>query len=525
MGAPLGDILVTDLDANPGADIKASTDTDTDTGTDTDTDTDTVCDASEPSRDASSDLNANADTTKDTQPADLTADTTKDTQPADLTVDITARDAPEVSLTLEWSKSFGSSGADIAWAVVVDSMDNSTITGNLDGLASFGGSDLDPIAPMALFLASYSAHGVHRWSKCFGQQGSNGGRALTVDAGNNVFVCGDFEGSASFGGSTLTSVDQDDLVVASFTDGGVHRWSQGYGDTGDDGCLDLTRDRVTGHLFVAGRFTGTSSFGGPPLQSKGGWDALTLSLTSTGQHRWSQRFGGLGDDASNGLTVGPLGFVTVASGFNGTDSLDGNTITSSSDDALLPRSALEDGAYGGHKQLGGLGSDVSRAIAADAAGNIYIVGDFSLSVSFGNTATHTSSGQEDIFIASYTPAGVHRWSKSMGSTNTDRGVALAMDAGGDIYVTGAFQGAVSCGGASLTSAGKIDIILTRINSNGANVWCRQLGGAGDDIPYDVTVSAGGAVYLTGSFTGTTDFGEGPLTSVGREDVFLLKFTQ
>ncbi|KYF77084.1 hypothetical protein BE17_33175 [Sorangium cellulosum] len=54
------------------------------------------------------------------------------------------------------------------------------------------------------------------------------------------------------------------------------------------------------------------------------------------------------------------------------------------------------------------------------------------------------------------------------------------------------------------------------------LWSTGLGGAGDLVAYDVATDAAGNLYVTGWFTGTFDFGAGPLVSAGYGDVFVLK---
>ncbi|WP_437815088.1 hypothetical protein [Sorangium sp. So ce1078] len=53
-------------------------------------------------------------------------------------------------------------------------------------------------------------------------------------------------------------------------------------------------------------------------------------------------------------------------------------------------------------------------------------------------------------------------------------------------------------------------------------WARGFGGPGPDTGLSIASDAYGNYYVSGSFTGTVDFGTGPLTSAGRSDIFLLK---
>ena len=108
-----------------------------------------------------------------------------------------------------------------------------------------------------------------------------------------------------------------------------------------------------------------------------------------------------------------------------------------------------------------------------------------------------------------------------------------MDAGGNSYITGYFDGSVTfgAGGTSattLTSDGDSDIFLARYDSTGAFAWARRAGGTSTDDGYAVDVDASGNSYITGYFSGSATFGAGgttatTLTSDGDDDIFLARY--
>ena len=56
----------------------------------------------------------------------------------------------------------------------------------------------------------------------------------------------------------------------------------------------------------------------------------------------------------------------------------------------------------------------------------------------------------------------------------------------------------------------------------ALIFTKKLGGASEETALDVVADGAGNLYVTGWFTGTVDFGAGPLVSAGDKDVFLIK---
>ena len=68
-----------------------------------------------------------------------------------------------------------------------------------------------------------------------------------------------------------------------------------------------------------------------------------------------------------------------------------------------------------------------------------------------------SQGAADIFVASFTAAGVHRWSGSLGGDAGDRGTAIAVrDA--TVVVAGGLADVVDLGGSVLTGVARAGFV-------------------------------------------------------------------
>ncbi len=93
-----------------------------------------------------------------------------------------------------------------------------------------------------------------------------------------------------------------------------------------------------------------------------------------------------------------------------------------------------------------------------------------------------------------------------------------------MFVAGYFSGTVDFGRGPLTSAGISDVFVLKYDSAGVLQWSQRFGGTGADNARGLSVDSNGDVLVTGFFSATVDFGGGPLTSAGGKDVYLLKLS-
>lgn len=162
------------------------------------------------------------------------------------------------------------------------------------------------------------------------------------------------------------------------------------------------------------------------------------------------------------------------------------------------------------RSQGSIDSDSGTAVAVDAAGNVFVGGTFRGTMDLG-TASVTSAGGADWFLAKYSPSGALLWVRNMGGTSEDSLESIAVDPAGDVVATGRFAATASLGGASLVANGSLDIGIAKYNgATGAHLWSKRFGGAYDDTGAAVAVDSTGNVYLTGYFRGVVDFGGGTM---------------
>ncbi len=201
---------------------------------------------------------------------------------------------------------------------------------------------------------------------------------------------------------------------------------------------------------------------------------------------------------------------TVAGTFISRDRLAGIWMATPAKDCWISSSpnCASSGNRIGSQQFGTPGDDIAYAIAIDTSGNIYITGS-----TRGSLPGWTSSGDKDIFLAKFDSSGNTIFVKQFGTNQEDVAYGIAIDTSGNIYITGS-----SGGNLGTTSAGGLDIFLTKFDSSGNRIFTQQFGTNQDDIGYGVVVDNSGNIYITGSTKGILGS-----SSFGLLDVFLAKF--
>ncbi|MGI4734686.1 MAG: T9SS type A sorting domain-containing protein [Janthinobacterium lividum] len=168
----------------------------------------------------------------------------------------------------------------------------------------------------------------------------------------------------------------------------------------------------------------------------------------------------------------------------------------------------------------GTGSAYANAVATDAAGNVYVAGQFSGTLSLGTFSLTSPTSANNGFIAKWNPTTQQfSWARQMGGSVTSAAVA-----GTSIYATGYFSNTASFGTTTLTTAGDYDVFVVKLLDAGTSntlSWVRQAGGAGDDQSEAIAASSS-AVYVAGRFAQAATFGTTVLTAGTASNGFITK---
>ncbi len=279
----------------------------------------------------------------------------------------------------------------------------------------------------------YNSAGTQEWVV------NKSGNALAVDGGGNVYVTG----------SSWNSTNQDYTTVK-YNSAGTREWVAIY--NGPENNHDVASTLVVdgaGNIYVTGRsWNGKNS------------DYATIKYNSAGKKQWVVTYNRSDSDYPIALAVDGAGNVYVT----------GNSGT------------IKYNSAGTQEWVA---NKSGNALAVDGAGNVYVTGDNWGYGSFDYATVKYNSGGTQQWVATYNGPG----------NGHDNAVALGVDTAGNIYVTGH---------SGKGDMGSSDYATVKYNSAGTQEWVKTYNGPGtwDDYAVALAVDAAGNVYVTGSSAGS-----------------------
>ena len=371
-------------------------------------------------------------------------------------------------------------------------------------------------ATICVALLTTSAQAQFQWARRVASTTTwaNGPVAgMSLDTNGNCYVTGQFDGTNDFGGDTLTNltVGGSDIFVAKYNSSGVLQWARRAG--GSPANLNFGRGAgvdTNGNVYVTGGVLGPAQFGSSNLPASSSEVFFLAKYNNAGTVQWVQT--GVGGQSVYGTALavdGAGNSYALAFAHNG------DTITFGSTNVATPNefggnydtsSILVKYDYTGTAQwatvMGGYGETLAGDVAADAAGNVYVSGNFkfngNITIGTSNLVLSTGSSQNS-FVAKFDNSGALTWVQQLkGNSVSSSGVAI--DQAEDVYVTGSFKTNVNFGSISFTNAGWSDAFIAKYSISGAIQWAGQTGGTNFDGYLDVALDGQGSAYAAGALS-------------------------
>lgn len=308
--------------------------------------------------------------------------------------------------------------------------------GNVYLLSYFSGTiDADPSAAVLtiasqgqldMLVQRFTSDGELAWAQRTGANGADLGLSLALDADENLWITGSFEGTVDFdpsnGSFPLTSAGAWDIFVTKRSADGALLWAGRMGglenfDTGYDIAVDAEGNAIVmGSFFGSGDFNPGAGVHTLEASSLGSDEVFVQKLSPAGEFLWAVALGGEGADLGYGVGVAGDGRVLATGFFSGTADFDPDPtaefpLTTSSGSNFFDSFLCElapDGGFLNAWRFGGAGSIATQPIAIGPDDAVVIAGHFENTVDLDPGTTElsaTSNGFRDAFVMRFGAVG------------------------------------------------------------------------------------------------------------------------
>lgn len=322
------------------------------------------------------------------------------------------------------------------------------VTGQVNGPRAIVGDFIVP----GSFVARYDASGACLWAN------GPGGAAIAVNGSNEVYVVGTFFNTMQFGASTLSALGAD-VFVAKYDANGQPLWARQMGGALNDHAISAAVDGL-GRVHVGGFFQGTATFGSTTLVATQDTTGFHATYDADGNFQWAVTAGGFnsndGTDFRNSLACDASGNTIMAGNFDDTGTFGATTITATAFDKMyLARFDASGNCTWAHAMGATYGNEPAE-VALAPSGNIYLYAGFwGADATFGGTVLENADeSHEDICLAYFNADGDPQWARNVGSSFfNDFPASLDVDDAGNAWVAGTIAYTADFGAITLNEAG------------------------------------------------------------------------
>ncbi len=427
------------------------------------------------------------------------------------------------SFAQQWAVSAGGTNTEFAYSICADQSGNSYVTGYFVNSISFGSTTLNAYAAgnYCIYIAKYNSAGTFQWAV---RCGNNNGTSTSMARGIRCDASGNVYVTGTWGFNAIFGTDS---VYSNY---GSNVFVSKLNSSGVwqwtlTGIGQVARGIAldgSGNCYVTGSYDNFATFGSTTLNTAGSTDIYIAKCNSSGW-LWAQSAGGSGGDVGTSIAVDASSNVYISGSFSSTANFGSASVSSNGGNDIYVAKYNSSGTFQWVQSAGGAGSDISQSIAVDGSGNLYISGQFANTVNFGSNSISSYSGL-DAFVVKYNSSGTAQWAIAADNSSggTASGFGVACDGSGVVYVCGGYTSAISFGSNTLTSSGATDVFEIRLTTSGTVLGAVSFGGSGSDNAYAIDIDPSSNQFIGGYFNNTAYFGSTQLTSAGGNDVFVTK---
>ena len=423
------------------------------------------------------------------------------------------------------------------------------------------------------------------WANAVGSYQDESGASIAVDPSGDLFVTGHFEGSVSFGSTTLSAPSYSEMYVAKLQPDGTWEWAvrgSSWHTRAEAHGYDIATDSQ-GNAFVTGEVASHQTNGGlydsrafvAKIDGNGTWQWTLIENSSSSACQCSPASYG------RGIAVDANDDVFVVGYYEGSLALDGHglnlTTGGDSDGFLIKLDGNGNSLWVKKVESHGSANSGStkcmiQDVAVDSQLNAYVIGykTYGEYCKFGSNtvSSHGNSPSQDLLVGKLNSS-TNTWEwANRGGTQGVYGRAIAVGPNGSVYVTGdgllgkldstgswnwgnTGMGVIGCCGdgygigvdsnGNLYTTGESggDIFVRKTDNAGNHIRTENAGSSREDNTLDrggIALDSNGAAFVTGTFGGQCCISWGTVATFGtinltaavsgshHQDIFVAKFS-
>ena len=347
--------------------------------------------------------------------------------------------------------------------------------------------------------------------------GTATGLETLISTDKTVYVAGLYTDIVTIGNVTLPAAVASDFFVAAYDSLANLIWVKTITGSQSGNIYAMKFDQA-GNILICGNFSGTIDLDpgpGTDIHTGGaGQSAFFAKYDNNLNLIWGRHFVSTVDVRATSVVSDLTGNVFVTGMFNGTVDFDpgagvANLNSAGQSDVFLARFDIN-GNWVWSNRLGSTGFDQPFDVEM-LSGTILIGGHFSGTVDFDFSGTVfnllSAGGSNDVFHVRYDIAGSFIWAKRIGGTMNELFTDLVVDAAGNFWSLGSFEGTCDmdpdAGTSNLISSGGDNTYFAKYSSIGALITAKAIGSSvnGEGLS-KILLDASNNIYICGSFAGT-----------------------
>lgn len=398
----------------------------------------------------------------------------------------------------------------------MDGSGNLVVGGQFSGTAVMSSDRLVSAGRQDPFISSYDLTGNLLWTTAFGGDGEwDQTTCLESDGGGNIYVAGQFSGTAVFENETVESFGGADGFVARFTDAGELNWVVTGGGSGSDSIVDLVVG--DGDPIVSGTFSGAIDLSGTIIEAgtDDGHGSYVARFNQYGELEWAQPHAGgvLAFDSTTG--------VIIAAGARWMDGVS---------QRLTVTQLRSNGNISWQTNFPIVSDNLATvsAIAMDSEGEIVIIGGLSGTIEL-NGSEQTARGTSDAFVARFGPSGQLRFFRLFSGSidGNDSGRWLAIDDAHRVFVAMSLFSEIEPDDSQSTATAvrnqAAQIVMARLDETGEIVWQQTSGQVCAGDSFAAQLDQDGQIYVAGCVGEHAPFVREETPETQHQELFVASF--